>query len=46
LLATGDFDLSRSDVDFLMVTYGELPEALVGDLKAMHQRRWLADRRG
>ncbi len=48
-LATGDFDLRRSDVDFLVVTEAELPEGLLPPLAALHARiaisriRW-ADR--
>lgn len=37
-LASGDFNLETSDIDFLVVTRDELPEPLVAALKAMHQR--------
>ena len=37
-LATGDFDPQRSDIDFLVVTTGELPETLFLVLKALHAR--------
>jgi hypothetical protein len=37
-LASGDFDLSSSDIDFVVVTDGELPEAIVAELETMHMR--------
>lgn len=37
-LASGDFDLGRSDIDFLVVTSEELPENLISDLEVMHKR--------
>jgi hypothetical protein len=37
-LATGDFDLRRSDIDFLVVTTDELPEGMVTALQMMHDR--------
>lgn len=37
-LASGDFNLHRSDIDFLVVTAGELREELLPDLQAMHAR--------
>ena len=37
-LATGGFDPDRSDVDFIVVTEGHLPEAGVSALEAMHER--------
>ena len=37
-LACGDFDLQRSDIDFLVVTAGELPSRLFSALAAMHAR--------
>lgn len=39
-LATGDFKARRSDIDFLVVTNGELPESTIADLEAMHQDLW------
>lgn len=35
-LATGDFDPQRSDIDFMVVTDGELSDATVADLESMH----------
>jgi len=35
-LAIGDFDASRSDIDFLVVTSEKLPKSLISDLKIMH----------
>jgi hypothetical protein len=35
-LATGDFEPGRSDIDFLVVTEGELPGELLPALAAMH----------
>ena len=35
-LATGDFDPRRSDIDFLVVTAGDLPPALFPTLAQMH----------
>ena len=37
-LASGDFDPERSDIDFLVVTDGELPNELLPSLAAMHER--------
>jgi RimJ/RimL family protein N-acetyltransferase len=37
-LASGDFDPDRSDIDFLAVTDGPLPEETVRQLEAMHAR--------
>ena len=37
-LANGDFDPERSDIDFLVVTDGELPDAILPSLAAMHAR--------
>lgn len=37
-LATGGFDPDRSDVDFVVVTEGELPEPAFHALQAMHAR--------
>lgn len=35
-LAAGDFDPEHSDIDFLIVTEGELPDELLPALEAMH----------
>ena len=35
-LATGDFDPERSDIDFVVVTDGELPDVIVHSVEAMH----------
>jgi hypothetical protein len=37
-LASGDFDPHRSDIDFLVVTTGELPDEMIPALEAMHMR--------
>src|SRR3954465_7354397 len=37
-LASGDFDPARSDVDFVVVTAGALPDALIPALEALHRR--------
>ena len=37
-LATGDFDSQRSDIDFLVVTAGDLLDELISALEAMHAR--------
>jgi len=39
-LASGDFDPERSDIDFVVVTDGGLPEELILALEAMHARLW------
>lgn len=36
-LSSGDFNPQSSDIDFLVVTAGELPPAIVRKLEAMHQ---------
>ena len=36
-LATGDFEPSRIDIDFVVVTKQELPKSLITRLEAMHQ---------
>lgn len=36
--ASGDLDAGRSDIDFVVVTLGELPEEMLVDLEAMHAR--------
>ncbi len=35
-LATGDFDPNRSDIDFVVVTTGKLPEEMISALGSMH----------
>ena len=42
-LASGDFDPTTSDIDFLVITGGELPDALIPALEAMHARLWVSD---
>ncbi len=37
-LASGDFDPQRSDIDFVVVTAGPLPEGLIAALSALHAR--------
>jgi hypothetical protein len=37
-LSSGDFDPERSDIDFLVVTDGELPDEMLASLAAMHAR--------
>ena len=37
-LASGDFDPQRSDIDFVVVTAGALPSALIPALAALHTR--------
>jgi hypothetical protein len=39
-LASGDFVLARSDIDFVVVTAGELPAGIVLALEAMHTHLW------
>ncbi|MBI3176321.1 MAG: DUF4111 domain-containing protein [Chloroflexi bacterium] len=39
-LASGDFNPDTSDVDFLVVTEGELSEEKILELKTLHQRLW------
>jgi hypothetical protein len=39
-LSSGDFDPETSDIDFLVVTRGTLPEEIVTQLEAMHQETW------
>lgn len=39
-LASGDFNPDTSDVDFLIVTEGELSEERVHELEMLHQRLW------
>jgi len=44
-LAAGDFDPERSDIDFVVVTAGELPDELLPALEAMHAGLASADRK-
>ena len=37
-LASGDFNPHQSDIDFIVVTENDLPDAIVSELKAMHLR--------
>jgi len=37
-LASGDFDLETSDIDFLIVTTSTLPDKTIGDLESMHDQ--------
>lgn len=37
-LAEGDFNPQTSDIDFLVITEGKLPDGIVSALKAMHER--------
>ncbi len=39
-LSSGDFNSDTSDVDFVVVTEGELPEEQVLELESLHQRLW------
>jgi predicted nucleotidyltransferase len=39
-LASGDFVPGRSDIDFVVVTEGEIPARMVLALEAMHNRLW------
>ena len=36
-LASGDFNLHQSDIDFIVVTTHELPEATINELETMHK---------
>lgn len=36
-LASGDFQPARSDIDFVVVTDGLLPDALIGQLRSLHE---------
>ncbi|HEX7175789.1 MAG TPA: aminoglycoside adenylyltransferase domain-containing protein [Pyrinomonadaceae bacterium] len=44
-LASGDFDPELSDIDFLVVTEGEMPDELLPALEAMHAGLASADRK-
>src|SRR3954471_8080208 len=37
-LASGDFDPQRSDIDFVVITAGQLPDAVIHNLEALHLR--------
>jgi predicted nucleotidyltransferase len=39
-LSSGDFDPKTSDIDFLVVTEGSLPDDMITGLEAMHNRLW------
>ena len=39
-LSTGDFNLESSDIDFVFVTAGTLPDEKVSQLEAMHKQTW------
>lgn len=39
-LASGDFNPQTSDIDFLAVTAGEIPNEAIPALEAMHMRLW------
>lgn len=39
-LASGDFDLETSDIDFLVVTTSSLSDKTIADLESMHHRLW------
>ncbi len=39
-LSGGDFNPRSSDIDFVVVTEGELPEAMVAALEVLHHRLW------
>jgi hypothetical protein len=39
-LASGDFNLLTSDIDFLIVTASELSAELIRNLEALHRRLW------
>jgi hypothetical protein len=39
-LASGDFNAETSDIDFIIVTDGEVPPELVPELEALHMRLW------
>ncbi len=39
-LSSGDFDPKTSDIDFLVVTEGILPDETIAELESMHNRLW------
>jgi hypothetical protein len=42
-LSSGDFNPHSSDIDFLVVTDGYLPDNLIAALETMHTRLWASD---
>lgn len=42
-LSSGDFNLHSSDIDFVVVTDGYLPDDVIAALEAMHTRLWAGD---
>jgi len=42
-LSSGDFNIHSSDIDFLVITDGYLPEKMVTALEALHTRLWDSD---
>jgi hypothetical protein len=44
-LSSGDFNIHSSDIDFLVITEGYLPEKMVTALEALHVRLWASDMR-
>jgi hypothetical protein len=42
-LSSGDFNPHSSDIDFVFITEGYLPDATIAALEAMHQRLWGAN---
>ena len=45
-LATGGFDPEQSDIDFVVITTGPLPEDVVQELEALHARIAASDLKG
>ncbi|MBI3169825.1 MAG: DUF4111 domain-containing protein [Chloroflexi bacterium] len=41
-LATGDFDLKNSDIDFAVVTQNVLPGEIIAQLESMHKQIWVS----
>ena len=41
-LAAGDFDPDRSDIDFVVVTNGEIPDSTTAKLREMHEALFVA----
>ena len=39
-LSSGDFNPKSSDIDFLVVTDGQLPDKMIGELETMHKQTW------
>lgn len=42
-LSSGDFNPHSSDIDFLIVVTEELPQEVIDQLEAMHNRLWASD---